>query len=115
MIDAATLKAITTTAIAWLAARQVSPVARAILAERLEMLTRPHAMDLSRQDAAPPQLRIARAALWLSRADRAEADRDLEQAIFDVFLDRSEDAVLAAPLTPVELMALGIWPDPKAA
>jgi len=62
-----------------------------------------------------------RAAVVLSRAgpsglDVAAAERSLERAIFDFFLDRSEDAALGAGLDPSVLNALGLRPgNDKAA
>ncbi len=109
MIPPTVSRAISATAVAWLAAGSISSVARRPLLERLDVLTRPYATDPEAGD-------LVRAAIFLCRAvdvagfDVAAAERGLTLAIFDFFFARSEEAVRAAGFDGRTMKALGLEP-----
>lgn len=121
-----TFRALNATCIAWLAAGHVSPSAREILIQRMDVLARSAESvtggkvkrtvirDLDRAGALT-QAAILLVRDWQTGGDLEAAERALARLLFDYFLDRSEEAMRHVGLSPAMLAQLGIGPGDGAA
>jgi hypothetical protein len=119
-------RALNATCIAWMAARDVSPSAREILIQRLDVLVRSVEVETGRKvkrtaikglDAAGEvtQAAVLLVREWQAGGDAHAAERQLGRALFAYFLERSEEATRRSGLSAVMLEQLGIRTGNEAA